>query len=218
MKNLEYIGFNKYSITQAGEVFSHNIHRNLKQKTNKYGYKTVILQENGYRKDFTVHRLVALAFIPNPDNRPCVNHIDGDKSNNCVSNLEWVTEKENAYHAVHILGKGIGETHGMANLTEKDVHEICKYMEDGYRNDELCEMFNLKRANISKIRNGLIWTHVSKDYKINVKRRNRLSKEVINYITLSLEAGKSVRYIIENFKPYRLSETTIRRIKNKNNF
>lgn len=72
----------------------------LKPGIDKYGYEKVILT-NGrkIRKTYTVHRLVALAFIPNPDNKPTVNHIDGNKRNNNVDNLEWATWKEQKIHA-----------------------------------------------------------------------------------------------------------------------
>ncbi len=63
------------------------------------GYERVTIYKNGKRKDFQVHRLVADAFIPNPDNKPQVNHIDGNKLNNVVENLEWVTRSENQLHA-----------------------------------------------------------------------------------------------------------------------
>lgn len=63
------------------------------------GYGYVTLHYRGTKRQAQVHRLVAEAFIPNPDNKPEVNHIDGDKRNNCVENLEWVTRAENMYHA-----------------------------------------------------------------------------------------------------------------------
>lgn len=65
---------------------------------NTPGYLQVMLCKNNKCKKFTVHRLVANAFIPNPENKPQVNHIDEDKTNNKVSNLEWVTAKENVNH------------------------------------------------------------------------------------------------------------------------
>lgn len=72
----------------------------LKPKTDKYGYQHVILTKNRKRKDYQVHRLVAQAFIPNLENKPTVNHKDGNKCNNCVENLEWATFKEQKNHSI----------------------------------------------------------------------------------------------------------------------
>lgn len=71
----------------------------LSKKKRKDGYVSVTLCNGGKMKSFNIHRLVASNFIENPENKPVVNHIDGDKSNNCVSNLEWVTISENTKHA-----------------------------------------------------------------------------------------------------------------------
>lgn len=69
--------------------------RLLKPAKDKYGYYTFTLKQNGKKKQFKIHRLVAMMFIPNPQNKPCVNHIDNNPSNNRVDNLEWVTMQEN---------------------------------------------------------------------------------------------------------------------------
>lgn len=73
--------------------------RVLKGNPNSQGYCRVWLNKKTYK----VHRLVAESFIPNPDNKPQVNHIDGNKQNNCVSNLEWATASENNLHAFRVL-------------------------------------------------------------------------------------------------------------------
>lgn len=72
---------------------------------NNRGYCFVCYKENGVRKNILVHRLVAEAFIPNPQNKPEVNHIDGNPKNNNVINLEWVTPSENRKHAYWVLGR-----------------------------------------------------------------------------------------------------------------
>jgi len=70
----------------------------LKPKIDKYGYQVITLSKNGIRKTYTIHQLVAKAFIPNPENKKTINHKDGNKMNNYVDNLEWATEKENQQH------------------------------------------------------------------------------------------------------------------------
>ena len=84
--------------------------RILKPHTDKEGYKGVVLCINQKRKTFRLHRLVAAAFIPNPDNKPCVDHIDGDRANNHADNLRWVTAKENCNNPItkSRLNKKIG--------------------------------------------------------------------------------------------------------------
>ena len=77
--------------------------RELKQHKNRYGYMYVTLHKGGKAKRYSVHQLIAKAFIPNPDNLPQVNHKDGNKENNTISNLEWVSASENKLHSYRVL-------------------------------------------------------------------------------------------------------------------
>ena len=74
--------------------------KQLRPSVDKYGYERVVLTKDGIRKTYSVHKLVALAFIPNPENKTTINHIDGNKRNNNVSNLEWATHKEQKTHEI----------------------------------------------------------------------------------------------------------------------
>lgn len=106
-----------YEITQCGmvrvignqkalnSVLGKNGSNVLSQQLTKFGYKKVLLSKDGLRKTYTVHRLVALTFIDNPFNKKTVNHIDGNKTNNNLSNLEWATQSENVLHSFNQLGK-----------------------------------------------------------------------------------------------------------------
>ena len=89
-----------YSVSDDGKVYSHKRNIIMKLKLNTYGYLTIHLKNGDINKHPSVHRLVAEAFIPNPENKPTVNHIDGNKQNNHVSNLEWSTHKEQMDHAI----------------------------------------------------------------------------------------------------------------------
>lgn len=93
------------SVYDDGSVWIHRGSRNKRRfgDTSKKGYKKVLIRDNGRERTVFVHRLVALAFVPNPDNKPQVNHKDGNKANNRPENLEWVTLAENMRHRSKVL-------------------------------------------------------------------------------------------------------------------
>ena len=91
-----------YVVSKSGIVKSVKRDKALNVVIDRYGYLTVHLCKNNIPRYVKIHRIVAQAFIPNPDNLPQVNHKDGNKLNNCVSNLEWCTPKQNMHHAESI--------------------------------------------------------------------------------------------------------------------
>lgn len=90
--------FPDYTVNELGNVYGKNGDE-LKHDITHDGYHRVTLYSNGKSKHYPIHRLVAETYIPNPYNKPTVNHIDGNKSNNSVGNLEWCTRSENSQHA-----------------------------------------------------------------------------------------------------------------------
>ena len=94
--------FPGYKISNDGHVYSEKTKRVLNKIKNSSGYYHICLTIDGKMQYQLLHRLIAMAFIPNPDNKPFVNHIDGNKKNNMIENLEWVTNQENIKHAFDI--------------------------------------------------------------------------------------------------------------------
>lgn len=88
-------GYEQYEVSNEGQVRNRKTGKILKQWKDKGGYLLVTLFRNGKQKWYLVHRLVAQAFIPNPNNLATVNHIDHNKENNSVSNLEWMSLEDN---------------------------------------------------------------------------------------------------------------------------
>lgn len=110
------------------------------------------------RKTVFVHRLVAEAFIPNPDNKPQINHKDGNKQNNCVDNLEWCTNGENQQHAIKMgLNGGFNHPNHNRKLTYEDVRYIKKYHNPkvrGYGMTSLAKKFGVCEGTIKQILDG----------------------------------------------------------------
>jgi hypothetical protein len=84
-----------YEISNCGMVLSHNTGNIMKPWLSRKGYECIQLSNNGKAKSYLIHRLVAHAFIPNPENKREIDHIDRNKTNNHVSNLRWATRSEN---------------------------------------------------------------------------------------------------------------------------
>jgi len=122
-------GFAAYLVTENGEIFS-SLNRRVKKLsagTKPSGYKFVGLHDKNGVSYKHVHRLVAQAFIPNPNRLPEVNHKNGNKADNKASNLEWVTRSGNACHALNTgLNKQIGLTSCKAKLNAEQVKQIYK--------------------------------------------------------------------------------------------
>jgi len=166
MKDIqEYEGL--YFADKSGRIWASPKHnwkegRFLKTWLIGHGYEMVMLYKEKQSKKFLVHRLIAQAFIPNPNNLREVNHKDGNRRNNVPENLEWVTSKQNKKHA---WDNGMythkGECHYLSKLTEDKVRKIRQLISEGkmsYTN--IGKMFDVTQGTVSSIKCGKIWNHV----------------------------------------------------------
>lgn len=130
----------------------------LKPSANSCGYFQVQLRKDGNRKPLLVHRLVALAFIPNETHRDCVDHVSGDHTDNRLENLRWVTRQEN-----HRFAAENGKLKGSVNTPEQ-VREIFELKNKGLNQKQIHEVTGISRQMITKIVSGKHWKHLHPDY------------------------------------------------------
>ena len=156
-------GFSKYLISNTGRVKNIVELRDLKFYNSKGYSKIELVNDSNQDKKVFVHRLVALNFIPNPSNKPQVNHIDGDKKNNRVENLEWCTQSENMKHAFK-TGLSVslkGEDAFNSKMTDDKVLLLREMYESGeFLLRELAEEFNIGIASVWNIVNRNTWKHI----------------------------------------------------------
>lgn len=141
---------NHYSISDYGQLRNDITGKILKPRYRKDGYSMVGLYTNGKPKNFQTHRLVGEYFIPNPDNKPWINHIDGNPKNNHYTNLEWCTPKENSQHAVRIGLFPRGEKHHLATLTDLQVAQIRLMYSDGVNQYKIASQFGINQSVVSR--------------------------------------------------------------------
>lgn len=118
-----------------------------------------------HQENKLVHRLVALAWIPNPENKPYINHKDGCKTNNVITNLEWCTPRENMLHSFAMglnkkVKSGPGENSGAHKLTNKDVEQIKLLLAQGFSYEKIGRMFRVREGTIGHIQHGRTWKHI----------------------------------------------------------
>lgn len=161
------IGYEKYFISSYGRVKSFNQNKKgkllkptLGQPPDADYYSVKLYNSLKVCKTIKVHRLVAQAFIPNPNNLPEVNHIDNDRTNNYFKNLEWVTRKGNCEHAARQkrYNVGRGEKNQFSVLTDKKVRAI-----RSIKNSTLLEIatqFGISQSTVHQVRSFKTWKHI----------------------------------------------------------
>ena len=159
--NLAPFGYSTYEVTPDGYIISLKQGLVLRPFIDRFGYCNYSLwRDDGVRFTMRAHQLVAKVYLPNPHNHPQVNHKDGNKLNNHFSNLEWVSNLDNAHHAIE---------HGLmphAVLNESQVHQICQMLEQGHTQSNIARRLNLTRSSVSSVKNKRTWMHISEHYDI----------------------------------------------------
>jgi len=183
----------------------------MKQRKNGNGYLIVGLRVNDIQVTYRVHRLVAEAYLEKPFENATVNHIDGNKENNNVSNLEWISLKDNIIHSYKLGLASRGENRTQAKLCDSDVEVIKIGFMQKLSNVELAAMYNISSAVISDIRSHKTWNHIRPDLEWDIgATRSKLTSSDIPLIREAISAGLDDPSI---GKIYGVHRTTIRHIR-----
>lgn len=209
-----------YEISRNGVVVNTRNKKEIQPFLNKSGYPVVNLWQDRNNTIIAVHRLVAETFIENPLNLREVNHKDGVKTNNSVTNLEWVTSSENKQHGIKTGLYSIGEEAHQARLTESDALEIIQRLESGATNHELALLYNVSDGTISEIRLNRTWKHIIRE-AMSLSGPNPIKKlcgDNIPTIRRMFEQGFSDADIGREYKVARATINQIRQGKTWKNY
>ena len=151
-----------YELTIDGLVRHRKLKKIKKIRISDTGYYVLSINRDGKPRTERLHRLLAIVFIPNPCRHPFINHKDGDKLNNAISNLEWCDCLHNNRHAFkNGLINNTGENNGMSKLTGPEVSEIKYLLNKGLSQYKISKKFNVSRSTILKIHLGKMWKHIA---------------------------------------------------------
>lgn len=214
----------KYLVSEDGNVYSiregQPVQKASHVDTSRY-HRISLVNDEGVSKKYLVHRLVATTYIPNPENKPEVNHIDGDKLHNHVSNLEWVTRKENLVHAFSINLKSVsGENNPRCQLKEFEVVEIYNFLLEGQLAKDLASRYGVKKEVIKGIKYRKNWMYLLKDLPaLSVKYKSKsIADSTAHWVCSKLQEGLGVKQVLDLKTNPRLTYDIIYDIKRGRSF
>ena len=222
LKPVFYLGVETdYEVSDTGFIHSKITDKILAPETTKNGYMRVNLHVNDelgnrIQKKFSLHRLVAKAFVKNPDpeNKTQVNHKDGNKLNNAAYNLEWATPSENIQHAhdTKLIVIGRGKEAPYVKNSEEKIRKVCELLETGkYTHKEISKITGVKTHVIESIKERHCWLDISSEYNIPEPIGNKY-KIYESQIRALIREGYSIKEIWKHHRPDEVGKVAFRQL------
>lgn len=207
-----------YLINENGDVYKNG--NKLKSHKDHNGYLQIKLTKTNKRRgSYLIHRLVALTYIPNPNNLETVNHIDGNKLNNNVNNLEWLSMYNNLKHA-----KQLGYNGSYRDIDDEIIKIVIKELEYGHSVNYICNKYNVSKNFVSRIRQNRRHKHIKRNIISTRKKYTLEEKKEICYLILNNVPNSKINKYYGTSKSYcyniknGLSHTDVMDFVIKNNF
>lgn len=210
----------EYSASACGKIFRTRRKKLMATKVkiqNGYSSEYIRICINNKPLNRKVHRMVCEAWNGTPPTplHTDVNHIDGNSLNNHYTNLEWATKSQNQRHAVNTGLKGKGSELYNSQLTETEVHEICKGLTEGSRTIDLSKQYGVSKDIIRKLKAGDTYFHIRQLYKIDHSYKFNYSDATIKWVCQRIQEGYSDKGIVEISTNPNLTIIEIKRIRYK---
>lgn len=210
-----------YGCSVEGRVFRWDREKEMKvgmlRGENPKNYPCVRVCHDNKASWANIHVMIADCWIPNddPELKIEVNHIDGNKKNYSVENLEWTTKSQNQLHAIHTGLKQKGEDLYNAQLTETQVHIICQELQQGARPKDLADKYEVSVDIMRKIKDGSTYFHIRSLYPMEHNYRKDFSESTVRWVCDQIVKGYSDKSISEMSTNKDLVIIEIKRIRNK---
>jgi hypothetical protein len=205
--NYEFAEVNE--LGQIRSSFTKSIYKPFKDKD---GYFRCKVWDGSKLRGIYVHRAVALVFVPNHLNKPFVNHIDSNRANNSISNLEWVTAQENSTHGVEAGNFPKAENAFVSAYTNDEIVTVCQMLVDDINCREIARRTSVNISVIYSIKSGRTWQEVSKDFNFS-KTKPRVTDDLVLEILKLIESDLSIVDIVNYINHPSVNRHTVSNIK-----
>ena len=208
--------FPNYGTTKDGRVFRLSTGKEMKRypsgRSKYLAFRAC--HKNKATTEF-VHVAVADSWIPNPNNHSQVNHKDGNKINNDVTNLEWVSPAQNQWHAHETGLKSSGEDLYNSNCSNDQVHIICQLLEDGWTVKDISNRMEVNKDTVRKIRDGSCYFSIRVLYNIDHTYRADFSESTVRWVCNQILKGRSDTQVSKLSTNSSLKTIDVKRIRHK---